>query len=101
MDSNIVLAANSCWNLINFRAPIIARLQAHGYKVSAAVPRDDAAPLLEALGVTVHDVPIDPRGLSPIRDARLAASYWRLFRRLRPAAVLAFTPKPNIYAGLA
>ena len=101
MSRAIVLAANSSWNLVNFRAPIIAGLMARGYDIVAAVPDEDAAADLRKMGVTIHRVPIDAHGLSPIRDARLFGSYHSLLRRLRPAAFLAFTAKPNIYGGMA
>ena len=101
MDRAIVLAANSSWNLINFRAPIIAALQRRGYRVVAVVPDDDVGPILRDMSVTVEHVPIDARGISPWRDARLLVSYYALLRRLRPAAMLGFTAKPNIYGTMA
>jgi glycosyltransferase involved in cell wall biosynthesis len=53
------------------------------------------------MGVDVHHVPVDALGLSPVSDARLFVSYFSLFRRLRPSAILAFTIKPNIYGSIA
>jgi glycosyltransferase involved in cell wall biosynthesis len=53
------------------------------------------------LGVELHHVPIDARGLSPLRDAALLISYLRLMRRLRPSAFLGFTVKPNLYGSIA
>lgn len=53
------------------------------------------------MGADFEPIAIDARGLSPTRDAALALAYRRLFKRLAPAAVLTFTPKPNIYGGLA
>jgi glycosyltransferase involved in cell wall biosynthesis len=97
----ILLAANSAWNLTNFRKPLIVGLKKAGYRLAAAVPKDEAAKLLADLGVEVHHVTVDARGMSPVRDFRLFLSYRRLLRRLRPGAVLAFTPKPNIYGSLA
>lgn len=100
-DRAVLLAANSSWNLVNFRAPIIAALQQRGYRVLAAVPSDSAVQALRALGVEIHPVPVDARGISPLRDAHLFFSYRNLLRRLRPAAFFGFTAKPNIYGSAA
>jgi glycosyltransferase involved in cell wall biosynthesis len=100
-DKSVLLAANSSWNLLNFRAPIIAELKARGYRVMAAVPDDESAPALRAMGAEVHHVPIDARGISPLKDAHLYLSYRNLLRRLKPAAFLGFTAKPNIYGSAA
>jgi glycosyltransferase involved in cell wall biosynthesis len=97
----ILISANSSWNLLNFRLPIIEALMERGYRVAAAVPSDKAAVSLVEVGVDVHNLPIDARGLSPVGDARLLFRYWRLMRRLRPSAFLGFTVKPNIYGSIA
>ena len=46
-------------------------------------------------------MPMQPRGTSVLSDVRLYLSYRRLLRNLRPAALLTFTIKPNIYGSLA
>ena len=97
----VMFVANSSWNLANFRAPVIAALKAHGYRVAAAVPDDSGAEALRKAGVEVHPIEVDASGFSPVRDARLLFGYLRLFRRARPSAVFGFTVKPNIYASLA
>lgn len=97
----ILFSANSSWNLVNYRRPIIRKLLKQGYEVLAAVPADEAAPALRALGVEIHHIPIDPRGLSPMRDARLLFTYRRLMGQLKPMAFLGFTAKPNIYGSIA
>ena len=100
-DSPILFSANSSWNLINFRAPIIRALLQRRYRVAAAVPSDDDATALAKLGVELHRIPIDARGLSPLRDVGLLMSYFRLMRELRPSAFLGFTVKPNLYGSIA
>ena len=100
-SKTILFVANSSWNLANFRAPIIAALKDKGYKVAAVVPDDDGAARLRESGVEVHPVDVDARGLSPLRDSRLLIDYFKRLRRIRPAAMFAFTIKPNIYASIA
>ncbi len=97
----IMFAANSCWNIVNFRRPLLKALSAVGYRLLVVAPADDHSPQLAALGAAF--IPIDFRssGLSPLADARLTAVYARLLRAHRPAALLGFTIKPNVYASLA
>ncbi len=100
-STTVMLSANASWNLVNFRAPIIAALTRRGHRVVAAVPDDGGADSLRSLGVEIEFVPVDARGVSPLRDLRLFLSYRSVFRRVRPDAFLAFTAKPNIYGSLA
>ena len=97
----IVLAANTSWNLLNFRANIIAALQRAGFRVLVIAPRDSHSAALAALGVEFHALDFRSAGISPLADARLAFRYWRLLRAIRPVAFLGFTIKPNIYGSLA
>ena len=97
----IMLAANSCWNIVNFRRPLLAALSAAGHQLVVVAPEDGYSGRLAALGATFVPIRLASSGLSPLADARLVADYARLLRAHRPAALLGFTIKPNIYASLA
>ena len=97
----ILFSSNSSWNLVNFRAPIIKALVERGYRVAAAVPRDEEASALARRGVELHHIPMDAQGVSPFRDIKLLLAYEKLMRRLRPSAFLPFTVKPNLYGSIA
>ena len=97
----LLLSANTAWNIHNFRMELVAALQREGYRVAVAAPPDEALELLERAGVLFVPLPMNGSGTSPVDDLILLARYWRLFRRLRPAAFLGFTPKPNIYGSIA
>ena len=97
----IVLAANSAWNLVNFRGNIIAALQRRGFRVVAIAPRDSHHQQLEQLGVEFQALDFRSAQISPLHDARLFLRYIALLRAVRPAAFLGFTIKPNIYGSLA
>lgn len=97
----LVVSANAAWNLVNFRAGLIAGLVADGHEVVAAAPADAASPRLAALGCRVVDLRMAPRGTDPAAEAALCARYLALMARERPHAVLGFTVKPNVYGGLA
>src|SRR3569833_3723629 len=44
---------------------------------------------------------MDKKGVSPLRDLLLLLRYYRRLRRIRPAAFLGYTAKPNVYGSLA
>jgi len=97
----VVLSANNCWNLANFRAPLLTGLQEAGYRLVAFAPLDSHADDLRAKGVEVQPVPIARSGMNPITDTRLLIRYVRMLRQLRPAAYCGFTIKPNVYGAIA
>jgi glycosyltransferase involved in cell wall biosynthesis len=96
-----VLAANSAWNIANFRKPLIDALLAAGWRVIALAPEDASAPAVRSMGAELVPVAVDSSGTSPVHDARLFLDYMRILRDLRPQALLGFTAKPNIYGSLA
>ena len=98
----VVLAANSSWNIVNFRAGLIRALKREGYEPVVVAPLDEAAESrMGELGVERIVVGIERSGLNPIADLRLLGEYRRILKRLRPAALLGFTIKPNIYGCIA
>lgn len=96
-----LLAANSAWNILNFRRPLVEALLAAGWRVIALAPEDGHGPAIRSLGVEFVPISIDSSGTSPVRDTRLFIAYWRILRALRPHAFLGFTAKPNIYGSFA
>jgi glycosyltransferase involved in cell wall biosynthesis len=97
----VVVSANSAWALTNYRMNLLKALQEKGFSVVALVPPGKGASKLIEAGLDVHAVRISAHGMSPLQELRLLARYVLLLRRLRPAAFLGFTIKPNIYGGLA
>lgn len=97
----IVVSVNAAWNLVNFRESLLRGLVVAGYRVVALAPSDGYEGGLAALGVEFEPIQIDARGMSPSGDVRLLYAYIRTLRRLRPAAYLGYTIKPNVYGGMA
>jgi glycosyltransferase involved in cell wall biosynthesis len=98
----VVLSANTAWFIANFCGGLVRALRASGYEPVAIAPRDQAAErILAQWQVRFLPVRIARSGLNPVTDARLLADYLHLLRRLRPAAYLGFTIKPNVYGSLA
>lgn len=96
-----VIAANSGWNILNFRKPLVEFLLNSGWRVVALAAEDGSAVQIRSLGAEFVPIAIDSSGTSVLRDARLLRNYRRILRKLRPQAFLAFTIKPNIYGSLA
>lgn len=96
----IIIAANSFWNIANFRGGLIRALVREGYRTIIAAPDADAV-WAHNLGAEAVTIAVDRSGLDPQRDARTLFAYWKLIRRTRPAVFVAFTVKPNIYGSIA
>ena len=98
----VVVSANLAWNLVNFRSNVLRAIIAAGYDLVAVAPPDEEAEAkLSAMGCSFVPLAIDSKGTSLLRDARVIRGYARLFRRLRPAAYLSYTIKPNLYGAIA
>lgn len=102
LSERIVLSANSDWNIANFRLGLIRGLREAGYTPAIIAPKDPTAePRMCALNVERIPVAIQRAGLNPVADLKLFLQYRRLLKRLKPAAYLGFTIKPNVYGSLA
>ncbi len=90
-------------SLINFRGPMLRAMAAKGHHVTAIAPA--ASPkvvaALAGMGVAYRDVPLSRTGLNPLADLWTLLQLYRLFRELRPDALLSYTIKPVIYGSLA
>jgi len=103
MSSNrtVLISINTSWNLYHFRAPLIHVLKSAGYTVITAAPEDAYTPRLRTLVDGHVELPMSNAGTSPIQDIALFLRYVRLLRRVKPAILLTYTIKPNIYGALA
>lgn len=97
----IVFAANSAWNILNFRMNLVRALLAEGLNPVALVPPGEGEAELRKAGIEVHTIPMAPDDTSPLSGFLLVVRYIRALRRIRPAAFLGFTPKPNIFGSMA
>lgn len=98
----VVLSGNSSWNIVNFRAGLVAALRHAGYEPVVIAPIDPPGETrMTELGVRRFTVEMDRSGLNPFNDLKLFLQYRRLIREIGPAAYLGYTIKPNIYGSLA
>lgn len=101
MSKKIIIAINTAWNFVNFRAGLIRSLVAAGYEVVAVAPDDKYANSLNALGCRYVPLHMENGGTNPVQDALLTWRFWRLFSHEQPDVYLGYTVKPNVYGSLA
>ncbi|MCC6410166.1 MAG: glycosyltransferase family 4 protein [Saprospiraceae bacterium] len=96
----ILLVANTAWNFVNFRLPLIRALQGQGCEVVCAAPADGFETQLEGL----RFVPLkhlSRKGLSPWEHLLLYHELCGLLRRENPDQAVFYTIKPNIFGNFA
>ncbi|MDN5848706.1 MAG: glycosyltransferase family 4 protein [Nitrococcus sp.] len=97
----MLLISNTTWYIVNFRSGLIKALLASGWSVCVAAPPDEYSnePVLQHCNRLT--LPFSRRGKNPLRELATLFRIALLLRAVRPDIVLAWTPKPNIYAAFA
>ena len=73
---------------------------ADGFQMLISCPDGPKFELMRELPYIYDNPDIDRRGTNPVSDFKLMRHYHRLFKKYRPAIVLTYTAKPNVYASL-
>jgi glycosyltransferase involved in cell wall biosynthesis len=97
----VMIALNSAWNLLNFRAGLIRALLADGHTVVLIAPADEHVPALQAFGARFVNLPMRAHSTNPLFDLVLLWRFVRLLQRERPDVLVAYTAKPNVYGSMA
>ena len=97
----IALLTNNDDDVYCFRKELIEALIAEGYEMLISCPDGPKFELMTDIPYIYDNPEIDRRGTNPFKDFRLMMHYWKLFKTHRPAVVLTYTAKPNVYASLA
>ena len=95
----VLVVANYDVGLYQFRRELLGKLL-EGHQVVISLPGGTLIKPLEEMGCRFVETAIDRRGINPLKDAKLLLAYWKLMRREKPALVITYTIKPNIYGGL-
>lgn len=101
MGKSVLILGNSDSGLYDFRRELLQALLEAGYQVHVSVPDTGYVNRIKALGCCCHDTVMERRGMNPVKDLKLFGFYLRLLKEVKPAVVLTYTIKPNIYGGLA
>lgn len=102
----IALLTNNDDDVYCFRLELIKEIIANGYQILISCPDGPKFEVMEEIGLKKNidfiydDATIDRRGTSICKDSKLIFHYYKLLRHYRPAVVLTYTAKPNVYASL-
>ena len=97
----IALLTNNDDDVYCFRKELIEALIADGYEMLISCPDGPKFELMKDMPYIYDNPDIDRRGTNPIKDFGLMMHYRKLFKKYRPAVVLTYTAKPNVYASIA
>lgn len=95
----ILILSNSSEGIYNFRRELVQEMTRTD-KLFVSVPDTVAAEDLRLEGCEILPIKMNRRGINPLQDLKLMASYAGLIRRLKPDVILTYTIKPNLYGGL-
>ena len=102
----ILMICNFTSGLYTFRGMLIQQLIQKGYDMYIIIPETDNENEIE-FERKVQDfhchlirVPMERRGMNPIKDLSLLKMYYKIIKNLKPDHVITYTIKPNIYGGL-
>lgn len=96
----IAIIANSSKGLWGFRQDLIQALLQNN-TVIAITPNNGMWDELVNIGCDMINVPVDRRGMNPIKDIDILLKYKKLIKQEKPDLVITYTIKPNIYGGFA
>lgn len=94
----ILILTNSINGLYNFRRELVLKLL-NDFEVIIAAPHGEKMYNFTKVGCTFIETPIKRRGTNPFIDFMLLIKYWKIIVKFKPAVVLTYTIKPNIYGG--
>lgn len=96
----IMILANNDVGLYQFRKELIEELCKEN-EVIISLPYGDFIEPLKEMGCKFIDTPVDRRGINPVTDLSLFRNYRELLKNEKPALVITYTIKPNVYGGFA
>ena len=97
----IALLTNNDDDVYCFRKELIEALIAEGYEMLISCPDGPKFELMKDIPYIYDNPNIDRRGTNPLKDFGLMMHYRMLFKQYKPAVVLTYTAKPNVYASIA
>lgn len=102
----ILIICNCSTGLEVFRGMLIKELVKRGDDVCAIVPQSvekkeiDAENKIKRMHCALHRIPMERRGMNPMKDFGLMRAYYATAKKIQPDLVLTYTIKPNIYGSM-
>jgi glycosyltransferase involved in cell wall biosynthesis len=100
-SKEVWIAINTTWNIFNFRRGLIVALGEAGFSVAAYGPPDEYIDRVKSAGARYVPMQLNNASTHPLRELMTLWRMMRLLQRERPALLLTYTPKVNIYLALA
>lgn len=100
MAKRILFLVNKDNVIYNFRRELAFELLDRGFDVYISSPYGKKIDYMVERGCQFIDLQIDRRGTSITKDIKLIFHYYKLFKKIKPDVVLAYTSKPAIYGGI-
>lgn len=97
----VCLCANTAWYIDNFRSTLIDALRGDGWRTVVYAPVDDRVDALVQRGIEFVPMALNRSGVNPLRELSTLLRFGSDLATIRPDLVLSWTPKVNMYAGLA
>ena len=98
---HIAIVANTSWYIFNFRHNLVEKLMSKGYHVTSIAPFDRYSQMIKEIGCEYININIDNNGKNPLKDLKTLFDFCRIYSQIRPAVILHYTTKPNIYGSVA
>jgi len=98
--ARVLVAANSIWNIGNFRSGLIRSLVGAGHEVTTVAP-DPGGIRIDGARIPHRTFRMERSGTNPVKDLACLRDLARIIREERPHIFFSFTIKPNIYGSIA
>lgn len=96
----VMILANFDLGLYQFRKELIQELLKEN-EVIISLPYGELVDPLKEMGCKFIDIPVDRRGINPVKDLKLFNEYRKLLKAEKPDLVITYTIKPNVYGSMA
>jgi glycosyltransferase involved in cell wall biosynthesis len=97
---NIVVFANSYWNIVNFRKKIILRLINEGHHIKIIIPFDKKILNKKFLNCEIINISMSRRGINPFMEIYSFISLYKNLKKIKIDFILNYTIKPVIYGSI-
>ncbi len=103
----VLVICNSASGLYDFRGMLLKKIVSENNVVSAIIPisnlttEQKAEKSLEAEEIQLLRIPMERRGMNPVKDFKLLLDYIKIICKQKPDLVITYTIKPNAYGGIA
>lgn len=101
MSKRVLLIANDCTTIINFRMELLQALVSEGHIVMVALPNNERNKEIREMGCETIPLPILRKSKNPLKDIAIIKHIISIIDSCKPDIVFTFTIKPNVYGGIA